>query len=272
MEAVNYIDIIGTKICEEFLVNSFSLFKKSIEPWIICTNEGGIIQNFGKEADKLIHEVLDTYEKDAWVFRMTKVFQQKKEVLKESMLFDLQKIFEKQVLKIKDVCLQNFKESLSPIQISNRVEKDIQAVVQAVNRYFKEIVKSLTSKFSLGSWYFEKEYRELLQEMREISIERLQLAKLQGVYIQKNKHPIALSFHFLHPHPFGKDLRFDNMTSNDSFNFNSNFSQKAGIMRQSISSKSNSVKIMLPDSPIISKDSDLIYQDNPLSAFQNNNI
>ena len=271
MEIINYIDIVGTKICEEFLTNSFSLYKKSIEPWVICANEGGIIQNFGKEADKLIHEVLNNYEKDAWMFRTTRVFKQKKELLKENMLFDLQKIFEKQVLKVKEVSLQNFKESLAPIQISNRVEKDIQAVIRAINSYFREIVKSLTSKFSLGSWYFEKEYRELVQEMREISIERLQLAKLQGVYIQKSKHPVALSFHFLHPHPFGKDLRFDNMTSNDSFNFNSNFNQKASVMRQSITPKGNSVKINSPDSPTSFSDSELIYQDNPLSAFQNNN-
>nr|UXY87659.1 SEY1 [Cryptomonas curvata] len=271
MENIHILDIIGAKICEEILLNSLSLYKKAIEPWLVCSNEGGIIQNFGKEVDILINEILTTYEKDACMFRTTKIFLQKKEFLKESMIFDLQKTFEKQVFKVKEVSLQNFKESLAPIQISNRVEKDIQAVIQAVDRYFREIVKSLTSKYSLDSWFFEKEYRELVQEMREISIERLQLAKLQGVYVQKNKHPIALSFHFLHPHPFGKDLRFDHMTSNDSFNFNSNFNQKAGIMRQSISSKSNSVKIISPDSPAVFPDSDLIYQDNPLSAFQNNN-
>lgn len=271
MNTIEYIEIIGTKICEEFLLSTFSLYKKSIEPWIICCNEGGIVQNFGKEVDKLINEILTIYEKDAWVFRLTKAFKQKKIVLKENMLFDLQKIFEKQVLKTKEMSLQSFKESLAPIQITNRVEKDIQAVIQAVDRYFKEIVKSLTSKYSIGLWFYEKEHRELIQDMREISIERLQMAKLQGIYLQKNKHPIALSFHFLHPHPFGKDLRFDHLTANDSFNFNSNFNQKAGIMRQSVSSRGNSVKLISSDEPSVFSDNDLIYQENPLSAFQNNN-
>jgi hypothetical protein len=271
MNTIDYLEIIGTKVCEEFLLSSFSLYKKSIEPWVICCNEGGIVQSFGKEVDKLVYEILSIYERDAGVFRLTKAFKQKKIVLKENILFDLQKIFEKQVLKTKEMSIQGFKESLSPIQITNRVEKDIQAVIQTVDLYFREIVKSLTSKYSAGLWFSEREYRELIQEMREISIERLQMAKLQGIYLQKNKHPIALSFHFLHPHPFGKDLRFDHLTSNDSFNFNSNFNQKAGIMRQSVSSRGNTVKIISSDEPSMSLDNDLIYQDNPLSAFQNNN-
>ena len=226
MDTINYLDIIGAKLCDQILLNSFALFKKSIEPWLVCCNEGGIIQNFGKEVDLLVCEVLNIYEKDAWVFRTTKIFRQKKEILKENIMFDLHKIFEKQVLKTKEMSLQNFKESLAPIQISNRVEKDIQSVIKAVDYYFKEIMKSLSSKFSSGLWFYEKEYRELIQEMREISIERLQLAKLQGIYLQKSKNPIFLSFHFLHPHPFGKDLRFEHMTANDSLNFNSNFNQK----------------------------------------------
>jgi len=271
MDTLNCLEIIGSKLCEEFLFNSFSLYKRSIEPWVICCNEGGVVQNFGKEVDKLIDQALVIYENDGCLFRFTKIFGQKKEMLKESILFDLQRVFEKQVLRTKEMSLQSFKESLAPIQITNQVEQDIQIIIKTVDYYFREIIKTLISRYSIGLWFYEKEHRELMQDMREISIERLQMAKLQGIYLQKNKNPISLSFHFLHPHPFGKDLRFDYMNVNDSFNFNSNFTQKAGVMRESVSSRGKVVKIISSDEPSLFSDNDLIYKDNPLNAFQNNN-
>nr|UXY87169.1 SEY1 [Cryptomonas sp.] len=264
-------EILGAKICEEVLINSLSLYKKSIDPWLICCEEGGIIQNFGKEADELINEITFIFEKDASVFQDTKVYVQKKEVLREKILHDLQKIFEKQIQKTKEMSFLSFKESLAPIQITNQVERDIQAVIKTIDSYFTEIAGSLCSKKSSGIWFYEKEHQELKQGMIEIAIEKLQMARLQGIYLQKNRNPISLSFHFLHPHPFGKDLRFDHMTTNDSFNFNSRISQKAGIMRQSVSAKEKSLKITQSDSATTASENDLIYQENPLNAFQNNN-
>jgi len=219
----------------------------------------------------LIENVLNKFDKDAALFINTKVYKQKREFLKENILFDLQTVFEKQVQKIKDISLYNFRESLAPIQITNRVENDIQVVFQTVDIYFKEVVKSLTSKYSSGIWYYEREHRQLKQEMRDISIERLQMAKLQGMHFHKNKNPVNLSFHFLHPHPFGKDLRYDYMNSNDSFSFNPNYTQKAGNMRYLLSNKGNNVKIISPEESNSFSDSTLIYKDNPMNAFQNNN-
>jgi len=179
----------------------------------------------------------------------------------------LNEIYEKLVSKLKEFSFQSFRESISIIQISNNIDQDIKTSIKITEKYFVSKAKLLNPFFITNSWVLEKERKELLNGIREIATERLQLARLQGVYLQKSRNPISLSFHFLHPHPFGKDLRLDNFTSSDSFDFNSEPSKRAGLMRQLIENGGNANKLKISgDSQERSLD-DLVYHKEAIKLF-----
>lgn len=262
-------EMVGYQICEEIFYKTFSQFKNSMEPLKICCEEGGIIQNFGKEADKLIEDSLEQFQTEAYIFQTTKVFSEKKKILKENLLSCLQEIFQKQILKLKELSFQSFKELLSSIQVTGDVENQVSGSIRVTEKYFNSKIDSLKPLQAKKSWSSEKERKELVSGIREMATERLQAARLQGVYLKKNKNPVALSFYYLHPHPFGKDLRLDHMTLSDSLGFNPELSKRAGLMRQFVATRGDSKKINSPEGTDNHYE-DLIYQEEPMKSFQNN--
>jgi len=264
---LNNKEIAAYRICSEVFLKTLFAFKNSIEPWKICCEEGGIIQNFGKETDRLIEEFIEKFEQETSPFNDTKVFISKKKILKFNLLSMLQEIFDKQLYKLKELSFQSFKESLSSIQVTGDVENQVNAVIQITEKYFINKVDSLTPSKAKGIWFSEKERKELVNGIREMATERLQAARLQGIYLKKTKNPISLSFYYLHPHPFGKDLRLDHMTLNDSLNYNPDLTKRAGLMRQFVATQGDSKKL---SSGIDTdhKEEDFIYQEEPMKSFQ----
>lgn len=266
---LNNKEMIGYRICNEIFLKTLFSFKGAIEPWKICCEEGGIIQNFGKEADILIEDYIKKFEEETGVFKSNNVFLSKKKILKFNLLSSLQEIFEKQIYKLKELSFQSFKEALSSIQVTGDVENQVNAAIQITEKYFISKVDSLKPPQAKKVWSSEKERKELVNGIREMATERLQAARLQGVYLKKTKNPISLSFYYLHPHPFGKDLRLDHMTLSDSLGYNPDLTKRAGLMRQFVATRGDSKKVS-PGIENNNKEEDFIYQEEPMKSFQNN--
>lgn len=269
---LDYLEIIGSVICEELSVVLFSFYKKSSEPWVNCCKDGIVIQNFGKEADALIENIFSVYEKEASLFKFTKVFRQKKEILEYNISFSLQKIFETQISKIKNMSIQNFKEILTPIQFTNLTQGEVHTAVKIVKCYFKRVADSLVGKSPIEKWSYGKEYNQLIQDLREIAIERTHKAKIQGVYDYGKKASTGISFHFLHPRPFNKDLKFEHLGDSDLFNFDSKFLSKVELSQYFVLPRKivNFLQNRHDDKDKIVNEN-LIYTKNPLDIFQTNN-
>ncbi|AEA38784.1 hypothetical protein CPARA_1gp126 (nucleomorph) [Cryptomonas paramecium] len=272
MCALNYLELIGSIVCEELSVVLFSFYKKSAEPWVNCCKDGIIVQSFGKEADTLIKNIFSVYEKEASLFKTTRVFKQKKEILGYNISFSLQKIFETQILKIKNMSIQNFKEILTPIQFTSSTQREVRTAIKIVKCYFKKIADSLVGECPMEKWSYGKEYNQLMQDLREIAIERLHKAKIQGVYDYGRKTSTGISFHFLHPRPFNKDLKFEHLGDGDLFNFDSKFLSKVELSQYFVLPK-KVVNFLQNqhDNKDKTANENLIYTKNPLSIFQANN-
>jgi len=260
-------EILGSEICKK---TSFSLiedFKKINEPWKICIEEGGLIQNFGGEASKIYNELTEIFDMETRIFRDTNSYLITRSVFVENLMFLLSEIYEKLVSKLKEFSFQSFREAVSGVQISNNIDQDIKISINITEKYFTSKAKPMVPFFISNTWILEKERKELLNGIREIATERLQLARLQGVYLQKSRNPISLSFHFLHPHPFGKDLRLDNFTSSDSFDFNPEPSKRAGLMRQFVETSGNSIKFKIGGEYKERSLDDLVYHKEAAKLF-----
>ena len=260
-------EALAYEICKKTASNLIDDFKKINQPWKICVEEGGIIQNYGEEAGKIYTELINIFDIETKIFKQTETYANTRSVFVENLKFLLGEIYEKLIMKLKEFSFQSFREAISAIQISNNIDQDIKISINLIEKYFVSKARQLVPFFIGNSWILEKERRELLNGIREIAIERLQLARLQGVYLQKSRNPISLSFHFLHPHPFGKDLRLDNFTSNDSFDFNPEPTKRAGLMRQFVETSGNSTKFKIGNNSNEANLDDLVYQKEAIKLF-----
>jgi len=260
-------EILASELCKKTSTNLINDFKKINEPWKICIEEGGLIQNFGEEAGKIYTELLKIFDLETKIFQNTNSYASARSVFAENLAYLLCEIYEKLVSKLKEFSFQSFRESISAIQVSNNIDQDIKISINVTEKYFTSHAKYLAPFFIKNSRALEKERKELLNGIREIATERLQLARLQGVYLQKSRNPISLSFHFLHPHPFGKDLRLDSFTSNDSFDFNPEPSKRAGLMRQFVETSGNSTKFKIGEDSSKQVTDDLVYHKEALKLF-----
>jgi hypothetical protein len=260
-------EILASEVCEKTAKNLIEDFKKINQPWKICIEEGGIIQNFGDEAEKIYMELTNIFDTETQIFKNTESYVSARSVFIESLKFLLSGTYEKLVSKLKEFSFQSFREAISSIQISSNIDQDIKISISLTEKYFVSKAKHLIPFFINNTWILEKERKELLNGIREIATERLQLARLQGVYLQKSRNPISLSFHFLHPHPFGKDLRLDNFTANDSFDFNPEPTKRAGLMRQFVETGGNSTKFKIGDNFKEQSLDDLVYHKEANKLF-----
>eukprot|EP00871_Galdieria_phlegrea_P002385 jgi/Galph1/3147/GphlegSOOS_G1791.1 len=215
--------------CNVCMEHAMSSYNSRVREWKRKTEEGRIIQNFGKESTELANEILAMYENEAAQFKGTKAYSRKRRSLEERILLDLYTIYSKLLTKLKEVSFDIFRESLSHIQISDNVEKDVNKSIKAADKYFCSRAELLRCKGA--NWQYDSERKELLSIMRENATERLQLARIQGAYVPPVRTPIALSLNYLHPNPFGSDSRYEEPPpEKEKVKFEPGNTRRAGLM------------------------------------------
>lgn len=267
MENINFKEILAAQYCNKTSSSLIQDFKKTNEPWKVCSEESGLIQNFGKEAGEAYNKFTSIFDIETQTFMNTKSYATTRSLFVEDLISLITEIFNKLVTKLKEFSFQSFRETISMIQISNNIDQEVKNSIILTEKYFTSNSKHLKPFFIENYWIINKEKRELLNGIREIAIERLQLARLQGVYLQKSRNPVSLSFHFLHPHLFGKDLSLNNFSSTDSFDFNPEPNKRAGLMRQFVETSGNSAKIKIGGNFTNQSSDDFVYHKDPLKLF-----
>ncbi|GJD11470.1 Protein SEY1 [Galdieria sulphuraria] len=205
--------------CDNCFEQALTTYFSRVREWKRKTEEGRIIQNFGKESTELRNEILALYDDEAAQYKGTKAFERKRKSLLERVQLDLYTMYSKLLNKLKEVSFDIFRESLSHIQISDNVEKDVNKAIKAADKYFCSRA-------------------ELLKFMRENATERLQLARIQGAYVPPARMPISLSLNYLHPNPFGKDSRYEDFQAEkEKVKFDPGNTRRGGIMEAMLGGK-----------------------------------
>ncbi|AAK39681.1 hypothetical protein (nucleomorph) [Guillardia theta] len=242
-------------------------FESLIQPWKICCNEGALIQNFGVESNQLCSKFIKEFENNLKLFENDPSYKTFFSLFLNYLHSEIEGLFYKQLSRLKELAFNSFKESLSPIQITEKVERDVKLAIKAAENYFTTKAEILRgTKFS-KDFSYSNEKKELIKAIRELATERLQMARLQGIYQKKNKNPVSISFHYLHPSPFGKDARFEHFSFNDSFDFDSN--TKASLMRQFVENNNNSKKIKNNSLNQSQSTDNFVYNLNASKLFNN---
>ena len=147
MNSLEIKEILASEFCRKTAENLMEDFKKINEPWKICTEEGGLIQNFGEEAGKIYKGLTDIFDIETNIFKNTQSYLTSRAVFSEKLVFLLSEIYEKLVSKLKEFSFQSFREAISVIQISNNIDMDIKASIDITEKYYNSKAKLLTPFF-----------------------------------------------------------------------------------------------------------------------------
>lgn len=98
--------------------------------------------------------------------------------------------------------------------------RNLQATVDDVSSGFRAKAAALCLPEAAGSWSSALEQRMLEQELQSMSGEMLRRAQLHGLYAPPaGRVPTGIALHWLHPNPFGKDMRNDQLTASDRLSY-----------------------------------------------------
>lgn len=248
--------------------------------WDRDTDEGNVIEDFGKEAAALRTETLAVFDNDAGSHRSSTAFQRKRDELKGMIDANMYELFTRQARRLREVAYGMFKEVLEEVSSEDPAfEKNIKKAVKDAQKYFLEEAEKLRPSGS--SWRFDNESKELASHMREDATERLQQARLEeyssgargggrrgrrggrGGGGESKRQPISISFHYLDPAPFGwKDSRYEKLNTDDPLEY------KGAPTAAPSGNAAATGKSVAPSLPILPSkneawDRDYIYQEKP---------
>ena len=150
-------EILASELCRKTAKNLMEDFKKINEPWKICTEEGGLIQNFGEEAGKIYKELTDIFDIETKLFKNSKSYLSYRAVFSENLMFLLGEIYEKLVSKLKEFSFQSFREAISESRASGAGRSHAGRVprgrVQPTDPSISRSMRRFSStEYSIGNW------------------------------------------------------------------------------------------------------------------------
>lgn len=188
-------ELTATYACEATMKAVEGRYLRNVQPWKVDTGAGRLVRDFGRQAGETLEQTLDAFSADAAAHGTTEAVRRKREELRGTVLTDLHSLYAKQLVKLRELAYQVFRDNLARIRISASVEKDVDGAIKVAEKFFVSKANELVVPGS--GWRYDALRSELVKHMREDATERLQSARLSGVYTKPVRFPVALSLHYL---------------------------------------------------------------------------
>lgn len=123
--------------------------------------------------------------------------------------------YRKQLAALQRQTLSKFRAKVQAQKPSADIEVQLKALLGEATTTFDAAAKALVPEGV--RWTYEYERRSVLDSMDETARLQVQTLQVQGLYLSTSnaKMPIDFSAHWLLPHPFGRDSRYDPISSAD---------------------------------------------------------
>jgi len=190
--------------------------------WRMQAEAGRIIREFGTEGEKVMHHVLADFDAKCSEACGTKaqknsvvhkVMERKRQELKDTVSLNLYALYSRQLVKLREVAFEVFREKVDHIQVTESIERDIEAAIRETDQFFVSKASQMRVSGVTPVWSFDSERKELMNVVRESGTERIQFARIQGEYNPPSRQPIGVSFHYMAPSAFGwKDSRYESLS------------------------------------------------------------
>lgn len=123
--------------------------------------------------------------------------------------------FRKQLAALQRQTLSKFRAKVGATKPAADIEVTLKAMLTEATAAFDTAAATLVPEGS--RWTYDYERQAVLEQMDELAKLQVNTFQVQGLYLSKSGHkmPIDFSAHWLLPHPFGRDSRYDPISSSD---------------------------------------------------------
>eukprot|EP00188_Purpureofilum_apyrenoidigerum_P000818 Plantae.Rhodophyta-Purpureofilum_apyrenoidigerum.ctg14043.p1 GENE.Plantae.Rhodophyta-Purpureofilum_apyrenoidigerum.ctg14043~~Plantae.Rhodophyta-Purpureofilum_apyrenoidigerum.ctg14043.p1 ORF type:complete len:545 (+),score=107.84 Plantae.Rhodophyta-Purpureofilum_apyrenoidigerum.ctg14043:279-1913(+) len=192
-------EVVATYKCDQSVKEAINHVQIKMQRIHAEAYDGEVVAEFKDSGNDLIDSAVGEYERLTGDVRHTQAYKRKRSDLEETLKANLAFYYNKQISVLQRNMGINFKYALDTMRISSRSrpEKMIEAQMKQIDGLFCRIAESLKCKDT--RWMYGKSRMELRNEMKSLSTEWLQAARLQGSYIPGLRPPVNITFHYLNP-------------------------------------------------------------------------
>lgn len=177
--------------------------------------DSALLADFGEQATALVEEAVARFDADAERFKGAAPVAAARSALSEQLQRALYGPFRKQLNALQRTTLSKFRAKVQASKPNAEVEKTMAGLIDEAMAAFDASAKGLLP--SGVRWTYTYERASVLESMQDAATAHVNTLQVQGLYISKSggRMPVDFSAHWLLPHPFGRDSRYDPITSAD---------------------------------------------------------
>ena len=203
----------GTLVRACLTLSSLAPFKLSIvaisrspSPFLLVFAQ---LPDFGDQASALVNDAVARFDADAATFKGVAPVGAARSALAEQLQRALYGPFRKQLAVLQRMTLSKFRAKVSATKPSADIEAQLKILLDEAKAAFDTSAKSLLPPGV--RWTYSYERQSVLESMADTAKSHVETLQVQGLYLstKNNNLPIDFAAHWLLPHPFGRDSRYD---------------------------------------------------------------
>jgi hypothetical protein len=177
--------------------------------------DAGLLSDFGERASSLLTDAIARFDVDSASFKGAAPVAAARAALSEQLQRVLYGPYRKQIATLQRQSVAKFRAKVGAQKPSADIEVQMAKLLSDATDAFNEAAKALVPEGMRWSYTYERQaVVEMIEEAARLQVQTFQV---QGLYLSKSGHrmPVDFSAHWLLPHPFGRDSRFDPISSSD---------------------------------------------------------
>jgi len=177
--------------------------------------DASLLGDFGEQCAALIDAAVERFDAESASFKAAAPVTAARGALSEQLKRVLYGPFRKQLAALQRQTLSKFRAKVQACKPAADIEVTLKGLLSEAVGAFDAAAATLVPAST--KWSVEYERRSVLDAMDEIAKLHVNTLQTQGLYLSTSnyKMPIDLSAHWLLPHPFGRDSRYDPVSSSD---------------------------------------------------------
>jgi len=177
--------------------------------------DASLLSDFGEQASSLVDEAVERFDADSAAFKGSAPVAAARAALAEQLQRALYGPFRKQLASLQRLTLSKLRAKVTAAKPAADIEVTMKSLLDEATASFDAQAKLLLP--AGVRWTYTYERASLVETMEETATAHVQQLQVQGLYISKkgSRIPVDFSAHWLLPHPFGRDSRYDPITSSD---------------------------------------------------------
>mmetsp|Transcript_12624 Transcript_12624/g.38642 ORF Transcript_12624/g.38642 Transcript_12624/m.38642 type:complete len:497 (+) Transcript_12624:41-1531(+) len=210
-------DLEAAYLCNVAASRAWREMADNAEEWDKAIESRQIYENFKELCEQTSRNVLASFDEQTKSCKSSPAYKRKREELVVDMNRVFHDCYTRQIHTLKTLVFDNFRDELEGAEGGQDMKAAVDKIARDAKQTFVQKAEAMKPKGLKCKYDFIK--KELFRNIQETSSAMMQVAQIRGIYVPPEREPVEISIHFLHPHPFGRDSKSEQLSMDDKVGF-----------------------------------------------------